>query len=981
MESAFGRSLSHVDVRTDAQSASRAASLGANAYTDGAEIGFAEDVFAPDQPEGMHTIAHEFAHVVQSQGGTGDTNGGVGAVSLEGVQARPHEPTEDPSLIEANADAAADDVVRGRIPSVLPAKMPGVALDDPKAQHIPPRGSFIVAPLKGGGFQYTFNGEDALTWSNRAMTVFTYYMKDNFPGVTDQIIQKMAAGLSVELLNVEEKDIKKFHRMQVIFDANVETTVRKSMKKSYPQYAPSRAQTGQRTLENNDAVLGQGKQMPATKTETPPTKQDPVKPPDFTEEDKKLADELAELIKDSKQKTKVDPKELVQLYKMIKEAVKDPKFTESGQSMFRFAKFYELNKDKITGILESGEKGNLSQEKLEEIIAEYGKFIAAEPVDKDPGDQPLETVEDFDKEFKYDENWQQMSKLDRKLMLDYAKLRPDDITDEKLKSKTVSRDTKVMMALKLADKSTLGAMKDAAEKAFSDPAFVITLVLMLAIYVGLWLTPDPTFITKLAAGALTVAMLLQFAWSDIIGTVRAFGTLRDECDVSFDVKQLRDAGNKFFKKLGTVGFDILMFIVMWRVGKRVGPKVQEAGVRRTVERAQKNLTTAENQPGSGVTPKATAATANLLSQAKAAAPDPGNPTSVLDTLAGSLKTDAQKGLQQFRVGRGDANTMKALESETGRGMDLDHFLASKGMAEPAIQAAKADVAKARVAVARARLMEAETIKDPTLRQKARTEQFNALLKLLSDLGVLRNAKVQKSLTSRNLDGLISAIGEAIARKSLKANSKYAGNSSFKVHSNLAIVKEIRGFKSVAEWRAARKAQLIREGNIKEGTPESAKLEKELSRAAAKHFEQNGKLYEALGEIDMMMVETVKGGKPRPVELSEVKTGGGDKAGEAMAQLDAAQQTLMDLHAKKPDIYLFERVAHHEIGRNLSAEYDLSTIGTATKSTYGLQGKTGFSESLGVNEETIIGLAQSLVDSLPPSGTTPSLPPVSKEGEE
>lgn len=977
MEGAFGRTVPDLTVRTDPGAASRASSLGADAYTEDAEIGLAEHAAAPDQPAGMHTFAHEYAHAVQSQGGTGDTTGGVAEVSLEGASTRQHEPTEDIGLIEANAEAAADDVVSGQKPSVLPATMPRVALDDPRSQKIPPRGSFIVAPLKGGGFQYTFNGDDALTWRNRAMTVFTYYMKDNFPGITDQIVQEMAAKLNVELLNVAEADIKKFKYMHVLFDAQVETTVRASMRKSYPRYAPSRAQSGNRALESKDATPGQGTQTPAPTTATPPTKQDPATPTDFSAEDKKLADELAELTKESKQKTKVDPKELVQLYKMMKEAVKDPKFAESGQSMVKFAKFYELNKDKIKGILDSGQKGNLSQDKIEKVIAEYGKFIAAEPLDKDP-DQPLETVEDFDKEFKYDENWQQMSKLDRKLMIDYAKLNPGEITDDKLKSKTISKNTKVMMALKLADKSVLGAMKDAAEDAFSDPTFLVTLVLMMAIYVGLWLTPDPTFITKIAAGALTVAMLLQFAWSDIIGTVRAFSTLQDESDVSFDVKQLRDAGNKFIKKLGTVGFDVLMFIVMWRAGKRIGPKVQKVGARRAVERAQKNLASAESQPGSGVTPKATPATANLLSQAKSAAPDPGNPTSVLDTLARSLRPEAQKGLQQFRAGRGDANALKALESETGRGMDLDHFLASKGLAEPAAQAAKADVAKARVAVARARLIEAETIKDPTLRQKARTEQFNALLTMLSELGVLRNAKVQKALTGRNLDGLISAIGEAMARKSFKAKNKYAANKNVKVHSNLAIVKEIKGFKSVAEWRAARKAQLIREGNIQEGTTQANKLEKDLSRAAAKHFEQNGKLYEALGEIDMMMVETVKGGKPKPVELSEVKTGGGDKASEAMGQLDSAQNALTDLQAKKPDIYLFERVEHHKIGRDLSAEYDLSSIGAVAKSTYGLQGKAGFTDSLGVTEETIVSLAQSLVDSLPPAGTTPSLPPVSKD---
>src|SRR6185503_19248013 len=134
-----------------------------------------------------------------------------------------------------------------------------------------------------------------------------------------------------------------------------------------------------------------------------------------------------------------------------------------------------------------------------------------------------------------DEGWQKLSKMDRQLLVDFARLKPEEVTDKKVDFTKVTTNMKVTMALKLADKSFLGELKDAAEDAFTDPTFVVTLVVMMAIYVGLWLTPDPTFITKIAAGTLTVAMLIQFAWDDIIGTVRAWGSLKDDCDNSFTV--------------------------------------------------------------------------------------------------------------------------------------------------------------------------------------------------------------------------------------------------------------------------------------------------------------------------------------------------------------------------------------------------------------------------------------------------------------
>lgn len=127
MEGAFGTSFQGVRIRTDAEAADRAQSLRAQAYTDGKEIGFARGVFRPDTQQGLFTIAHEFAHVLQGRGGnggrmtTGQLPSGSSPLSLRAQQ--PSSSHADPA--EVNADAAAHRVIAGRTPEVAPFTFEG----------------------------------------------------------------------------------------------------------------------------------------------------------------------------------------------------------------------------------------------------------------------------------------------------------------------------------------------------------------------------------------------------------------------------------------------------------------------------------------------------------------------------------------------------------------------------------------------------------------------------------------------------------------------------------------------------------------------------------------------------------------------------------------------------------------------------------------------------------------------------------------
>ena len=69
LESQFNADLSSVRVHTDTPAAAAAETLGADAFTTGSDIYFAEGRYAPGTRDGQHLLAHEVAHTVQQSDG------------------------------------------------------------------------------------------------------------------------------------------------------------------------------------------------------------------------------------------------------------------------------------------------------------------------------------------------------------------------------------------------------------------------------------------------------------------------------------------------------------------------------------------------------------------------------------------------------------------------------------------------------------------------------------------------------------------------------------------------------------------------------------------------------------------------------------------------------------------------------------------------------------------------------------------------
>ncbi len=100
-ESSLGTDLSAVRVHTGADSAAAAGAVGAQAYATGNDIHFGSGRYQPDDPFGLHLLAHEVAHTVQQGGGAPN-----GQCKLE--------VSEPGDALEVEADRAADAMVSGQ---------------------------------------------------------------------------------------------------------------------------------------------------------------------------------------------------------------------------------------------------------------------------------------------------------------------------------------------------------------------------------------------------------------------------------------------------------------------------------------------------------------------------------------------------------------------------------------------------------------------------------------------------------------------------------------------------------------------------------------------------------------------------------------------------------------------------------------------------------------------------------------------------
>jgi Domain of unknown function (DUF4157) len=120
-EQSLNADLSAVRVHTGSESIAASKAVGAKAYTVGNDIHFGAGQYQPDDPFGMHLIAHEVAHTVQQSGA---------------VAQRQHklEVSTPQDGAEVEADRAADAMVSGRSAQVT--SRPSLSLDRKGTEHM-----------------------------------------------------------------------------------------------------------------------------------------------------------------------------------------------------------------------------------------------------------------------------------------------------------------------------------------------------------------------------------------------------------------------------------------------------------------------------------------------------------------------------------------------------------------------------------------------------------------------------------------------------------------------------------------------------------------------------------------------------------------------------------------------------------------------------------------------------------------------------
>lgn len=515
---------------------------------------------------------------------------------------------------------------------------------------------------------------------------------------------------------------------------------------------------------------------------------------------------------------------------------------------------------------------------------------------------------------------------------------------------------RLRLALSLADRGFFGSIYDAAMEAIQDPLFIIQTVLMIGIYVGLWLTPDPSLITKVLAAGVTVMLLALFAWHDIIGFARAWFRLEEAAETATTEEELHAAGNEFMRELGRVGFDIFLMIVMWGMGRAARGPLRAARGRIASDataRAAAGVLEAESRPGSGGTrPAPTAVEAQVVEQARTAAGEGATPTRILDALANLLPESAREGLAAERAPRGrggtpetgDARALAALEGRTRGGADLFRWLEERAMPAEETAAARQALADAQARLARARMVELRSLEDfPSGRGSMLTD----LLNILMDLGrALRrlSTRFQRAVLAADVNAIIGELGEALARGQL-TQRLLPGQE---VVTSLELARRVPGFRTVAEWAAAERAAgrdpHARLGRMRQG-PDG--------------------VYESVGQVDNAVAERLPDGRLRILSLEETKTGS-ETAASALEQVEGVRNAMAEIEAGTTDVRIFERPNSTTVGADITADFDLSRGAAIEARTRGPEGRTGFDESLGATREDLAAVAgQIIAEGIPP----------------
>jgi hypothetical protein len=524
---------------------------------------------------------------------------------------------------------------------------------------------------------------------------------------------------------------------------------------------------------------------------------------------------------------------------------------------------------------------------------------------------------------------------------------------------------RIRLALELADTSFLGELEEAFVNAVRDPAFIATTILTIGIYVGLWLTPDPSMITKIAAGILTAVMLILFSWQDLWGFCSAWIDISTAAHAAITEDQLRIAGDAFLTKLGQVGFDVLLMLMFWGIEKGAGPKVRAGAKARATARADVRATELRNAPGAGGRVQASDARVRLVPDAQASAGTDATPTQVLDSLSEALPTDdAKRGLSQFRAKGSDADALKAVEGRQRAREDVVRWLEEQAMSPEQKAAAKQAAAEAEADAALKRIR--QIADDPALAEPTKRAGWIRNIIAVIDAIMSRSLRLREAVRARNVRDLVGILGEVMSRAELKR--QIGGLKGFEIESDLEVARKVDGVSTVNEWLQAQ---------IKAWEAGGKRGPKPGSRDAAKMRTRGNEVWESLGQADNVIVERKPGGQLRIDTIEETKTGG-ETGDAARQQVEGFREQLGAIGDGTSTARVFDRAGPQELGADRTGDLDLKSARAAKTQTRGLPGRDNYDAHLPVDRPALEGAAQQLIDRGLPREDTAGPPPATPQ---
>lgn len=560
-------------------------------------------------------------------------------------------------------------------------------------------------------------------------------------------------------------------------------------------------------------------------------------------------------------------------------------------------------------------------------------------------------VERLDTILKHDPEWEKLSDADKRLLIEWVKANPGEEPGD-VDFTRVTAMMKLGMAVKLSWRYWPGELQDAAFAALTDPTFIAQFMALTSFHVYLWLTPDPSGITKAVAFGLTATLLAMFAWNDIVMFAAAALELIRASARAKTLQELEAAAEQFATKAGEVGFDIMFMIGTFGLGKAIGKVApwRADKLQRNVEAKQRYLK--ELNEGDPMRP---------IDDIKGAKRT-GDATTVLDEAYARWDALSQRGLEEMRSQKKQqlqqeaaakaANTGKPVVPVTDAKVDVavlgelqkaattERIAPQDYLQSKALGVEPVGVTQATAAVTRAEMIRDGYAVDPKIQAEIRFRStYHRLKPFFEELA--KNRPMLKRVTDwvkdKGREQIPGIIGEMIARQQLKATLK--PNQTVTNNPTL-VVEEVPGYRTIADYSAA-KAQA--------GQP-----------APNPHTlrEGGGKLWRVIAEIDNMVFEKGPAGR-RIAVVDEVKAGDTSKVKHAIASLKKIKDGLAKVASGNAK--LFNDGSRFKLGKEIGSSLEWSQVNSIRYQSRGATNEVGWTHKLPYEAATFKKAVLSLWD--------------------